>query len=200
MLGEGIQQLYVFLTFVATGVMLSVPYLFLAGLCKNKVAAVAFDGCYGALSLFAVWKLNVEVNNGDFRWFVFVALVLGVIIVCTTCKTTLDKLSAALYNLLTSLRLGKDDGETVLQKEHSNFGNSGSRGADISAVHVADQPDSTFQPETNVGKTDRNGKSGKNKRGRKARTDKLPQNGQVRDRMGDKNESHSRRRHKLHRK
>lgn len=200
MLGEGIQQLYVFLAFTATGALLALPYLFFEGLCKPRFAALLLDGGYGILSLFVLWKLNVQVNNGSFRWFVFLGAALGVTIVCATCKTTLDKLSSALYNLLTSIKVGKDDGKTVLQKGHSHIVDSGNSSSDFSSVHVADKSDAAFQSETNGGKIGKNGRTGKSRRIGKARASELPQHRQVRHRMGNKNESDSGRRHKLHRK
>lgn len=164
MLGEGIQQLYVFLAFWALGVILTVLYLFVVGLLKGRVLTLLFDVCYGVFAVYSVWKLNLQCNNGNFRFFVFVALLLGAIIVSLTCKTTLDKLSCALYNLFTSKKVGKEDERTVLQKEHIDIVGSGGSSADTATVHSAHVSDATLQHKAGKGRIRRTFKRGKSKR------------------------------------
>lgn len=174
-LGEGIQQLYVFLAFVALGVISSVVYLFATAFFKGKLASAIFDALFGVSFVFALWKLNVRANNGEFRLFVFVALFFGIFIATVTCKSTLDKAAAVVYNLTTSHKAAKN-GKTVLQKELGNIDDSGADGAGVSALYAADNSHAVDQFEAKSRKADGTGKGGRTRRSGKARTFGVPQN------------------------
>ena len=81
-LGEGVQQFYVFCAFVALGTLIALPYLFVVGLPKNKMLSLLWDVLYGLATVFALWKFNLAVNNGEFRLFVFAAFLSGIAIFC----------------------------------------------------------------------------------------------------------------------
>ena len=135
MLGEGIEQLCVFAVFVALGVGFSALYIFGVGLTKPRLAAIIFDLIFGAVCLYVVWKVNLEVNNGECRAFLFVGLALGSALTFVTCKRTLDKLSAMLYNLFTTKRVD-DDGTHILQKINSGDIRSGDTDTGIATLHA----------------------------------------------------------------
>ena len=77
-LGEGIEQLYVFVVFFAVGLFLAAIYLFALGLFKSKLSGFIFDAFFSAGALLLLWKCNLEVNNGEFRLFVFIGLFFGI--------------------------------------------------------------------------------------------------------------------------
>lgn len=157
-LGEGIEQFYIFCAFFALGALLALPYLFALGLIKSKVLSIVFDAVYCTATVFLLWKFNIETNNGECRAFVFLAFFAGIAIACATCKSTLDKLSFRLYNLFTLKRkAGVGDGKTVLQKTDGNIGNSNDSGADISAVHAADNSHTVFKLQSAERKVDKPG-------------------------------------------
>ena len=144
MLGEGIEQLCVFAVFFSLGVGLAALYIFGVGLTKPKLAAIVFDSIFGAVSVFLIWKTNLEVNNGECRAFLFVGLALGATVTFVTCKRTLDKLSAMLYNLFTeSTRANKvNDGTHILQKINSGNIRSGDTDTGIASLHATGNADS----------------------------------------------------------
>ena len=140
MLGEGIEQLCVFAVFVVVGVVLSALYLFAVGLTKPRLAAIIFDCIFGATALFVIWKVNLEVNNGECRAFLFVALTLGCVTTFVTSKSTLDKLSAMLYNLFTT-KLAERNGTDILQENNSSDIRSGDTGTGIASLHATGNAD-----------------------------------------------------------
>lgn len=143
MLGKGIEQLCVFVVFCALGVGFCALYIFGVGLTKSKIAAIVFDCIFGAVCLYVIWKVNLELNNGECRAFVFVGLIAGATITFVTCKRTLDKLSAMLYNLFTT-KFKDDvvnDGKTILQKVNSSDSNSGDTGTGIAGLHATGNAD-----------------------------------------------------------
>lgn len=144
-LGEGIQQFYVFCAFVALGTLIALPYLFVVGLTKNKLLSLLWDVLYGLATVFALWKFNLDVNNGEFRLFVFAAFLSGIAISCATCKTTLDKLSLRLYNFATLKKSEAQDGKAVLQKIDGNNGGGNGDSAGVSAVHAVGNPHAVFK-------------------------------------------------------
>ena len=135
MLGEGIEQLCVFAVFSVLGVGLTAIYIFGVGLTKTKLAAIIFDSVFGAAAIYVIWKVNLEVNNGECRAFLFVGLIAGVAITFVTCKRTLDKLSAMLYNLFTTKQVD-DDGKTILQKMDSDTIRNGDTDTGIATLHA----------------------------------------------------------------
>ena len=144
-LGEGIVQLYVFAVFWALGVGFCLIYVFGVGLTKTKLAAILFDCIFGAIVVYSVWKVNLEVNNGEFRAFIFVGLVVGCVTAYFTCKSTLDKLSAMLYNLFTTQLEKKSNGTDILQKVDGNNVRSGDTDSGTAGVPVADKPRSNVR-------------------------------------------------------
>ena len=144
MLGEGIEQLCIFAVFFVLGTVFSAIYIFFVGLTKPKLAAIIFDCIFGALALYVTWKVNLQVNNGECRAFLFVALLAGVTFTYVTCKRTLDKLSSMLYNLFTKLferDSVDDDGKTVLQKVNSSDIRSGDTDTGIASLHATGNAD-----------------------------------------------------------
>ena len=164
MLGEGIEQLCVFAVFFALGVGFCALYVFGAGLTKTKLAAIVFDCIFGAVATYVIWKVNLEVNNGECRAFLFVALAFGCVISLVTCKSTLDKLSAMLYNLFTT-KLVDDDGETVLQEVNSSDIHSGDTGTGIASLHAFGNADANV-----VTKRPRRKASNAHRRSKRARS------------------------------
>lgn len=157
-LGEGIEQFYVFCAFFAFGALLALPYLFALGLMKNKVISIIFDAVYCTATVFLLWKFNLQTNNGECRAFVFLAFFAGIATSCATCKSMLDKLSFRLYNLFTLKRkVSADDGKTVLQKTDGNIGDSNDGSVDISAVHAVDNSHSIFKLQSAERKVDKPG-------------------------------------------
>lgn len=187
MLGASIFQLYAFLAFAAFGALCAMVYTFVSGLTKSKLGAVITDAVFGALFIFLLWKLNLKINNGECRLYVFIGIILGAAIAVVTSKHTLDKWSLALYNLTTSKKAVKKDGKTVLQKENIGVGDSGSDGVGVSAVSVDGDVDAVHQPKKHkrrIGKNDRIGGIG---RKGKTGTAGIQKNKRLRDRMGGKN-------------
>ena len=78
MLGEGIQQLQVFVVFVVLGLALGCAYLFGIGLFRTRLAAIIFDAIFGAAAVYAVFAANLALNNGEFRLFVLIGVLLVV--------------------------------------------------------------------------------------------------------------------------
>lgn len=136
MLGEGIEQLYVFAVFVALGVALGIVYLLGIGVFRRKVSGLIFDAVFGFAAIYLVWKVNLETNNGEFRLFIVVGLALGVILAYATCKTALDKVSCLLYNLFTTKMVDKDDGTHFSQKVNVNIIRGGSADSSDTGVHA----------------------------------------------------------------
>ena len=140
MLGKGLEQLCVFVVFFVLGVGFSALYIFAVGLTKPKLAAIVFDCIFGAVAIYVIWKVNLEVNNGECRAFLFVGLVFGCVITFVTCKTTLDKLSAMLYNLFTTKKVD-DDGTHILQEINSSDIRSSDTDTGTASLHATGNAD-----------------------------------------------------------
>lgn len=141
LLGVGKEQLYVFLLFVALGVVVGVGYLIGYKLTKGRLAAALFDGIYCTASAFALFFLNLTANNGQARLHVFVGLAIGVALSCAICSKPLDKPLGRLYNRLTQLGSEvNDDGTTVSQKIDGNTDGSGNTGIGAVALRAVDNP------------------------------------------------------------
>ena len=141
LLGVGKEQLYVFLLFVALGVVVGVGYLIGYKLTKGRLAAALFDGIYCTASAFALFFLNLTANNGQARLHVFVGLAVGVALSCAICSKPLDKPLGRLYNRLTQLGSEvNDDGTTVSQKIDGNTDGSGNTGIGAVALRTVDNP------------------------------------------------------------
>lgn len=136
MLGEGIEQLYVFAVFAVLGVALSLSYLFGIGVFRTKVGGFIFDAIFGFVAIYLVWKVNLETNNGEFRLFIVVGLALGALTTCFTCKTALDKASTLLYNLFTTKVVNKDDRTLISQKVNGDTIGCGSISDSDAGVHA----------------------------------------------------------------
>lgn len=142
-LGKGIEQLGVFAVFCVLGVVLVALYLFGYGLFRSKLAAVIFDVLFGAAGIFATIFVNLQVNNGEFRLFIFVGMFFGGIIAYFVCKSPLDKVSNALYNLFTTKIADKDNGKNILQQKNVDSVRSGNVSADSIGMHIIDNSHST---------------------------------------------------------
>ena len=112
-LGKGIEQLQVFGTFWALATVATVVYLFANGFAKTQLARVILDAIFSLFAVPAFLIANVHFNNGEFRLFVFFAVALGIATSYICFRSTLDKLSAKLYNLFTTKKLD-NDGKTIL--------------------------------------------------------------------------------------
>ncbi|MCH5157293.1 MAG: spore cortex biosynthesis protein YabQ [Clostridiales bacterium] len=190
MLGEGIEQLRVFAVFVALGVGFCCLYIFCVGLTRSRLAAIIFDSLFGALCLYVVWKVNLEINNGECRAFLFVGLALGSAISFVTCKSTLDKLSSLLYNLLTIERA--NNGTHILQKMVSSNirnGDTVSGGTDVHATGESDADVVTARPRRRARETHRRSEARRTKTTRTARIHAIKR---VRQGMGRTKRPHQR--------
>ena len=136
MLGEGIEQLYVFVVFAVVGVAVAAVYIFGLGLFKSRLFGAIFDGVWGAVSLWLIWRVNLAVNNGQCRLFVFVAIAAGAAIAYFSCKRMLDKLSALLYNLFTTKLVDEPDGNDFSQKDNLDNVRSGDASVADAGVHA----------------------------------------------------------------
>lgn len=148
-LGEGTHQLGVFVVFVCVGVVQAAVYIFANEFFKGKWS-VLWDSLFGVQFVFCVWAVNVQVNCGKFRGFVFVALAVGTIIAVATCKSVLDRTAKLLYNLATSQKVANN--EIILQKGHVNFDSCGNNSVDIPVLHVADNANAANKPKTKIRK------------------------------------------------
>ena len=197
MLGEGIEQLYVFAVFSVLGLALCAVYVFSMGLLRNKLATVIFDCIFGAFGIYAVCAVNLAVNNGQFRIFVFLGLALGCIICVATCKTLLDKVSSALYNLFTSVSQEEDNGSRVSQQKISNTDSGGDNDSFAAGVHAV----GNSHANDGVKSTRRNAKSANKaavrQRSRAKRSAGIYENGRVRKTLGGKQRTHVRRRYSV---
>ncbi|MDE7454522.1 MAG: spore cortex biosynthesis protein YabQ [Clostridia bacterium] len=186
MLGKGIEQLYVFAVFVVFSLALCAVYLFGIGLFRSRLATLLFDVIFGVTSLCATVLLNLAVNNGEFRLFVFVAMALGAIICVATCKTLLDKVSSALYNLFTTKVEDSIDESHIPQKDQLDTNGSG--GVDIvdTGVHTANIAHANVLAKPTRGKTSKPDRRVKKTRRSHARTNRIYENRRVRKTLGRK--------------
>lgn len=113
MSGKGIEQLYLFATFWAFGCVFTVVYLFVSSLLKTQLAKVIFDVIFSVMIVPAFLMVNLHLNNGEFRLFVPLAVILGVATSCICFRRTVDKFSNKLYNLFTKHKVD-NDGKTIL--------------------------------------------------------------------------------------
>ena len=112
-LGKGIEQLQIFATFWAFSTIATAVYLFVNGFVKTQLARVIFDTIFSIAIVPAFWGANVHFNNGEFRLFVFLAVALGIATSYFCFCSTLDKLSAKLYNLFTTKKVD-NNGKAIL--------------------------------------------------------------------------------------
>ncbi len=195
MLGEGIEQLYVFVVFVALGIVLTSVYVFFMAFTRAKLAAVIFDCVFGAVSLWLLWITNLNVNNGEFRFFVFLGVAVGAVICIATCKTLLDKASQALYNLFTAKLEDKVDGTHILQQKDVNTVRSGNADTVASGMYAAHDADANGVDEQPQGTFAGNDKRMRGARKSHRRTHRILQDKRVRNRVGRKNGLDKKRRH-----
>lgn len=194
-LGAGVEQLYVFAVFWALGVGFFVVYLFATGLTRTPLSAFIFDGLFGALLLWCVWRVNLRVNNGEFRLFVFVGLALGGATTFFTCKTTLDKLSSLLYTWFTTSTVAKNENISKKINIDNICGGSDDTGAvSLHAFGIADADDVAETTPSEVDNAHRTGKTGRSKT---TRTKRVFAIGRVRQGLGRKKRSHRERRRYL---
>ena len=165
MLGEGVQQFQVFVVFAVLGLALCSVYLFGMGLFRGRLATIIFDCIFGACSVYAVFATNLATNNGEFRLFIFIALAFGCILSVFTCKTLLDKVSSALYNLFTIV---EDEQDATLISQQSKVGinsGGGSAGA-ASDLYAANNVVADVGSQTKRGKAASGNRRAARKRGR----------------------------------
>lgn len=184
MLGEGIEQLRVFVVFAVLGLALMAVYLFGLGLFRSRLAIILFDGIFGVASIYAVFAVNLAVNNGEFRLFVFLGLAMGCVICAVTCKTLLDKASAALYNLCTKSTEDEANDAHVSQQKDIGLDSSGGNGSAVAGVHTADNSHSNV-----LAKSTRRKASKPNRRIKKTRrshsgTNRVHENRRIRKGLG----------------
>ena len=112
-LGKGIEQLQVFATFWAFSCIATAVYLFANGMLKTQLCKVIFDVIFSLATVPSFLYANLHFNNGEFRLFVFLAVAFGAITTYICFRSTLDKLSAKLYNLFTNKKVD-NNGKTIL--------------------------------------------------------------------------------------
>lgn len=184
-LGEGVQQFQVFVVFVVLGLALGAVYLFGIGLFRARLAAIIFDVVFGAASVYAVFAVNLAVNNGEFRLFVLIAIALGVFLSVLTCKTLLDKASSALYNLFTTREDDLDDARISQQKNiHTN--SSGGDSSSAFSLHAVDNSLSAVVPKPKRRASSSANKRAVRQRNRTKRTSSIHANRRVRKALGGK--------------
>ena len=184
MLGAGAEQIYVFAVFFVLGVGFCAFYLFFCGLTKSKLAAIIFDSLFGAGAIYALWKVNLEINNGEWRAFIFVALAIGCITTYFTCKMALDKASGMLYNLFTDKLVDKNDRTHILQKVNGNDIHSGDTDTGVAPLRAADnaRPNvGSKRPNRKVRTTSERRRKRNNRPSANARVSKI---GRLREKMG----------------
>ena len=185
-LGEGVEQLYVFAVFFALGVGFSLIYIFGVGITKSKLAAIVYDSVFGAGAIFVTWKTNLEINNGEFRAFIFIGLALGCVITYLTCKRTLDKLSAMLYNLFTTKFVDKGNGTDILQKVNIDNIRGGNAGAGAAGLHAVSDTDSMVVTKSTRRRVKRNDTASAGKRRRPTKIARVSSNRRLRKGVGRK--------------
>lgn len=191
MLGEGIEQLCVFVVFCALGVGFSALYIFGVGLTKSKIAAIVFDCIFGAGCIYVIWKTNLELNNGECRLFLFVGLLFGAIITYVTCKRTLDKLSAMLYNLFTTKFANVvDNGKTILQKVNSSDSDSGDTDTGIAGLHATGNADANGRTKRSRRRAGSQNRRSKGRRKQKGSASRRNERQRVADKMGGRARTH----------
>lgn len=186
-LGEGIEQLYVFVVFFAVGLFLAAIYLFALGLFKSKLSGFIFDAFFSAGALLLLWKCNLEVNNGEFRLFVFIGLFFGIAACYLTCKTLLDNASKALYNFFTTKLAEKDNGTHILQQKNIDNVRGGNARVAVAGMHAANHAHSDGVDEPTRKRFRRSYKKSKSRRNRQTRTDRIYENRRIRNEMGGTN-------------
>ena len=184
MLGEGIEQLYVFAVFVALGVAISAAYLFGLGLFRGRLSGAIFDCVWGAVSLWLAWRVNLDVNNGQCRLFLFVALFVGALVAYITCKSTLDKASALLYNLFTTKLVDNTDGENLLQENNLDTVRDGDIGGTDTRLHSAGVTDAVVVAKRKGKRVRRNDSKSKRKRNFPRRVARVHEIKRIREEMG----------------
>lgn len=183
-LGEGIEQLGVFVVFAVVSVAFSCVYIFGYRLLKG-IFAVIFDALFGIACVFCVVFVNLAVNNGEFRLFVFAGIALGAIIAYFVCKTPLDKAANALYNLFTDKLADKDNGKNVLQQKNVGGVRGGDVAADNTGVHAVGNAHADGVDEPASGRTANSHKKGSGRQRRIGRPFGIQKNRRVRNRLGD---------------
>ena len=189
MLGKGIEQLCVFAVFFVLGAGFSAIYIFGVGLTKPKIAAIIFDSILGAVATYVIWKVNLELNNGECRAFLFVALIFGCVITFVTCKSTLDKLSAMLYNLFTT-KLVDNDGTHILQEVNSSNIRSGDTDTGIASLHATGNADADVVTKRSRKRNGRTHSRSAQRRNQTARAPRIHANKRLRKKMGRSSRTH----------
>ena len=184
MLGAGIEQLYVFVVFFVLGVGFCAVYLFFVGLTKTKLAAIIFDSLFGAFAIYVLWKVNLEINNGELRAFLFIGFALGCVIAYFTCKRTLDKLSGMLYNLFTKKLVDKNDGTHILQEVDGNNIHSGDADTGITGLRATDNSRSNVRRKRSHSKVRTTFIRGRRDHRRPQADARVSSNGRLREKMG----------------
>lgn len=184
LLGQGVEQLQAFVVFAVLGLALAAVYMFGLGLFRARLAGIVFDCVFGAVALWLVFITNLNVNNGEFRLFMFLGLSLGAIISVLTCKTLLDKLSSALYNLFTVNRENEDDGTDILQQKNVDNVRGGDAGAADTVVYAVNGSDANGVNEAPRRIFGRAHRKRKKRRAGKAGFDRIHENGRLRHKMG----------------
>lgn len=112
-----IRQLAIFLLFVAVGVVLgaifhTVDYP-LSRFCRWAWLRQTTEGVVGLGELLLSWLVNAVFNDGQFRLYIVVALFVGLALYYFICKSTLDNMFKALYNLLNNKKVGDDNAQNI---------------------------------------------------------------------------------------
>ena len=193
-LGEGVQQFQVFVVFAVLGFALTGVYLFGMGLFRSRLSVIIFDAVFGSASIYAVLAVNLAVNNGEFRLFIFIGIALGCAISVFTCKTLLDKASSALYNLFTTWRDTLNDTHISQQKNSSTY--SGGGGSSTSAgVYAAHNAVSNVVAKPKRGKSSKSNRKTQRSKNRTERPVGVYENRRIRKALGGKQRKDVRRRH-----
>lgn len=132
-----LSTLGVFALLCATSVLLSVFYHVVCCAVQGRLPTLIADILFSLLAFPLLFWLNLHFNNGACRWYVFVAMVGGWLLPIYLCKSMLDKLRVALYNLFTTIKVDKVDGTHFLQQKIIRSVRGSNVGADSASLHVA---------------------------------------------------------------
>ena len=197
MLGQGLTQLYAFLALFSVGALMALPYLFACGFLKSRLAAVIFDCLYGALAIYILWQTNLTLNNGECRFFVFLGFFGGAVIATVICKSTLDKWSDRLYNLITSQKAVQDNGKTVLQKEIRRSNGSAHTGTGVSVPSTTGIPGAADSAKDGIKPPIATNRKRQGRRAGKTTRPRLPRRERIHNSVGGKDGLAQGRRHRL---
>lgn len=108
-------QLLIFLMYIFFGMVVSLFYHIVVSIfsmlpIKHKKFATIIADTVAGLSITAfLWYVNFRYNDGQFRLYILLGLIIGVILYVKILKSLVDKGANSLYNLFTKRKKGVCD-------------------------------------------------------------------------------------------